>query len=47
MSLKSKAPKNITIIDAPMSGATIAANEADLTLWLCGKSFFNYIKPLD
>ena len=31
MNLKSKAPKNITIIDAPMSGATIAANEARLT----------------
>ena len=47
MSLKSKAPKNITIIDAPMSGATIAANEARLTFMVgCEKVFFNYIKPL-
>ena len=47
MDLKSKAPKNITIIDAPMSGATIAANEATLTFMVgCEKVFFNYIKPL-
>ena len=47
MDLKSKAPKNITIIDAPMSGATIAANEAKLTFMVgCEKVFFNYIKPL-
>jgi len=45
--LKSKAPKNITIIDAPMSGATIAANEATLTFMVgCEKVFFNYIEPL-
>ena len=47
MNLKSKAPKNITIIDAPMSGATIAANEARLTFMVgCEKVFFNYIEPL-
>ena len=47
MDLKSKAPKNITIIDAPMSGATIAANEARLTFMVgCEKVFFNYIEPL-
>ena len=45
--LKSKAPKNITIIDAPMSGATIAAREARLTFMVgCEKDFFNYIEPL-
>ena len=47
MDLKSKAPKNITIIDAPMSGATIAAREARLTFMVgCEKVFFNYIEPL-
>ena len=47
MELKRKAPKNITIIDAPMSGATIAANEATLTFMVgCEKKFFNYIEPL-
>ena len=47
MDLKGKAPKNITIIDAPMSGATIAANEARLTFMVgCEKVFFNYIEPL-
>ena len=47
MDLKSKAPKNITIIDAPMSGATIAANEATLTFMVgCEKVLFNYIEPL-
>ena len=47
MDLKSKAPKNITIIDAPMSGATIAANEARLTFMVgCEKVFFNYVEPL-
>ena len=47
MDLKRKAPKNITIIDAPMSGATIAANEARLTFMVgCEKVFFNYIEPL-
>ena len=47
MDLKSKAPKNITIIDSPMSGATIAANEARLTFMVgCEKVFFNYIEPL-
>ena len=45
--LKTKAPKNITIIDAPMSGATIAANEATLTFMVgCEKVLFNYIEPL-
>ncbi len=45
--LKSKAPKNITIIDAPISGATIAAREARLTFMVgCKKVFFNYIEPL-
>ena len=45
--LKSKAPKNITIIDAPMSGATIAAREARLTFMVgCEKVFFHYIEPL-
>ena len=47
MDLKRKAPKNITVIDAPMSGATIAANEATLTFMVgCKKDFFNYIEPL-
>ena len=47
MDLKRKAPKNITVIDAPMSGATIAANEATLTFMVgCEKVFFNYIEPL-
>ena len=47
MDLKRKAPKNITVIDAPMSGATIAANEATLTFMVgCEKIFFNYIEPL-
>tara|TARA_A100001234_G_C12613892_1_gene380708 strand:- start:461 stop:1318 length:858 start_codon:yes stop_codon:yes gene_type:complete len=47
MDLKSKAPKNITIIDAPMSGATIAAHEARLTFMVgCEKVIFNYIEPL-
>ena len=47
MDLKSKTPKNITIIDAPMSGATIAANEATLTFMVgCEKVLFNYIEPL-
>ena len=47
MDLRSKAPKNITIIDAPMSGATIAAHEARLTFMVgCEKVFFNYIEPL-
>ncbi len=47
MDLKRKAPENITIIDAPMSGATIAANEATLTFMVGSeKNFFNYIKPL-
>ena len=47
MDLKSKAPKNITVIDAPMSGATIAANEAKLTFMVgCEKVFFNYIEPI-
>ena len=47
MDLKSKAPKNIMIIDAPMSGATIAANESTLTFMVgCEKNLFNYIEPL-
>ena len=47
MDLKREAPKNITIIDAPMSGATIAANEATLTFMVgCEKVIFNYIEPL-
>ena len=47
MDLKRKAPKIITIIDAPMSGATIAANEATLTFMVgCEKVLFNYIEPL-
>ena len=47
MTLKNKAPKNITVIDAPMSGATIAANEATLTFMVgCEKNFFGYIEPL-
>jgi 3-hydroxyisobutyrate dehydrogenase-like beta-hydroxyacid dehydrogenase len=40
LDLKRKAPKNITVIDAPMSGATIAANEAKLTFMVgCEKVF--------
>ena len=47
MDLKIKAPKNIMIIDAPMSGATLAANEATLTFMVgCEKVLFNYIEPL-
>ena len=47
MDLKTKAPKNITIIDAPMSGATIAAKEASLTFMVgCEKKLFSYIEPL-
>ena len=47
LDLKRKAPKNITVIDAPMSGATIAANEATLTFMVgCEKVLFNYIEPL-
>ncbi len=47
MDLKSKAPKNITIIDAPMSGATIAAHEARLTFMVGSeKGFFTYIEPI-
>jgi len=45
--LKSKAPKNITVIDAPMSGATIAAKKAKLTFMVgCEKKLFVYIAPL-
>ena len=45
--LKSKAPKNIIVIDAPMSGATIAAKEAKLTFMVgCEKKLFVYIAPL-
>ena len=45
--LKRKAPKNITMIDAPMSGATIAAKEAKLTFMVgCEKKLFVYIAPL-
>ena len=47
MDLKTKAPKNITIIDAPMSGATVAAKEASLTFMVgCEKKLFPYIEPL-
>ena len=45
--LKSKAPKNITVIDAPMSGSTFAAKEAKLTFMVgCEKKLFVYIEPL-
>ena len=45
--LKRKAPKNITVIDAPMSGATIAAKEARLTFMVgSDKKLFVYIAPL-
>ena len=41
MDLKRKAPKNILLIDAPMSGATIAAKESKLTFMVgCEKTFF-------
>ncbi len=47
MDLKSRAPKNIIVIDAPMSGATIAAKEAKLTFMVgCEKKLFVYILPL-
>ena len=47
MDLKSKAPKNITIIDAPMSGATMAAEQSRLTFMVgCEKKLFEYTKPL-
>ena len=45
--LKSKAPKNITVIDAPMSGSTFSAKEAKLTFMVgCEKKLFVYIEPL-
>ena len=47
MDLRSRAPKNIIVIDAPMSGATIAAKEAKLTFMVgCEKKLFVYISPL-
>ena len=47
MDLKTQAPKNITIIDAPMSGATVAANKGTLTFMVgCEKKLFCYIEPL-
>tara|TARA_B100000989_G_scaffold295194_1_gene275718 strand:- start:152 stop:1009 length:858 start_codon:yes stop_codon:yes gene_type:complete len=47
MHLRNKAPKNITIIDAPMSGATVAAEQSRLTFMVgCAKKLFEYIKPL-
>ena len=47
MDLKTQAPKNITIIDAPMSGATVAANKGTLTFMVGGeKKLFCYIEPL-
>ena len=47
MDLKSKAPKNIAIIDAPMSGATMAAKQSRLTFMVgCEKKLFEYTKPL-
>ena len=47
MDIKNKAPKNIKIIDAPMSGATVAAKEATLTFMVgCEKKLFAYIEPL-
>ena len=47
MDIKNKAPKNIKIIDAPMSGATVAAKEAKLTFMVgCEKKLFAYIEPL-
>ncbi len=45
--LRAKAPKNIIIIDAPMSGAAIAARESSLTFMVgCEKKMFGYISPL-
>ena len=47
MDLKSTTPKNIKVIDAPMSGATIAAKESKLTFMVgCEKKLFVYIAPL-
>ena len=47
MDLKNKAPQNITIIDAPMSGATVAAEQSRLTFMVGGeKKMFEYINPL-
>ena len=47
MDLKIKAPENITIIDAPMSGATIAADKGTLTFMVgCEVKLFQYIDPL-
>ena len=47
MDLKTKAPENITIIDAPMSGATVAADKGTLTFMVgCEGKLFPYIEPL-
>jgi 3-hydroxyisobutyrate dehydrogenase len=47
MDLKTKAPENITIIDAPMSGATVAADKGTLTFMVgCEEKLFPYIEPL-
>ena len=44
---KAMLPKNITVIDAPMSGSTFAAKEAKLTFMVgCEKKLFAYIEPL-
>lgn len=46
-SLKRKAPVNIELIDAPMSGASIAAKEARLTFMVGStRKQFEYISPL-
>ena len=45
--LKSKAPKNISLIDAPMSGAPMSAKNASLTFMIgCSKKQFDLILPL-
>ncbi len=45
--IRKRAPKNITLIDAPMSGAPMSAKKGSLTFMIgCTKAEFNYIKPL-
>ncbi len=47
VNLKRKAPVNIELLDAPMSGASIAAKEARLTFMVGStKKQFEYISPL-
>ena len=45
--LSSKTPKNISLVDAPMSGAPMSAKKASLTFMIgCSKKQFEFILPL-